>query len=121
MSLRSVFLTTFLILFGIPILLQSEGPQFFGVASFYAEHFAGQQTASGGIYDPGSMTAAHRTLPLLTFVRVTNLKNLRSVVVKITDRGPYIKNRVIDLSSKAAEKLGMKKSGIAPVQVEVLD
>jgi rare lipoprotein A len=76
--------------------------------------------ASGGWFNPNAMTAAHKTLPFGTKVRVTNRNNGRSVVVTINDRGPYIKGRIIDLSKAAAKQVGMTASGIAPVSVTVL-
>lgn len=91
-----------------------------GVASYYGSKFHGRRTASGRIYDMNEMTAAHRTLKFGTKVKVTNLKNRRSVVVTITDRGPFIKGRIIDLSRAAASKIGMLKSGVAKVKIEVI-
>ena len=91
-----------------------------GVASFYGRGFAGRPTATGERFNPGAMTAAHRTLPFGTRVRVTNTRNGRSVVVRINDRGPFIRGRVIDLSTAAARALGMINSGLAPVKIEVL-
>lgn len=91
-----------------------------GVASWYGPHRQGRLTASGQVFDMRKMTAAHRTLPLMTRARVTNLENGKSVDVVINDRGPAIKSRVIDLSEGAAKKLGMKKQGLALVRVEAL-
>jgi len=93
---------------------------FRGIASFYGYDWAGNKTASGQRFNPEAMTAAHRSLPFGTRVRVTNTRNGRSVVVRINDRGPYIRGRVIDLSLGAARVIGMTGSGIAPVQIEVL-
>jgi len=93
---------------------------FRGIASFYGYDWAGNKTASGQRFNPEAMTAAHRTLPFGTRVRVTNTRNGRSVIVRINDRGPYIRGRVIDLSSGAARVIGMIGSGIAPVHIEVL-
>ncbi len=93
---------------------------FRGIASFYGAYFAGKKTASGERFNPSRMTAAHRTLPFGTRVRVTNMRNGRSVVVRINDRGPFIRGRVIDLSRGAAGVIGMIGRGIAPVRVEVL-
>lgn len=86
-----------------------------GVASYY---WQGQQTASGQRFNPSGMTAAHRTLPFGTKVRVTNQSNGRSVVVTINDRGPFIKGRIIDLSRGAAQVIGMTGAGLARVSVE---
>ena len=91
-----------------------------GEASWYGPGFFGNLTANGEIYRPGTMTAAHRTLPFGTRVRVTNLWNGRSAVVRINDRGPFVGQRVIDLGHGAAEELGLFHSGIAQVKLEVL-
>lgn len=88
-----------------------------GMASFYWQP---QRVASGGWFNPNAMTAAHKTLPFGTKVRVTNAHNGRSVVVTINDRGPYVKGRVIDLSRAAAGSIGMINSGVAPVHIAVL-
>ena len=92
-----------------------------GTASFYGKEFAGKPTASGEIFDPSAITAAHREYSFGTMVRVINLKNRKSVVVRINDRGPFIKGRIIDLSSGAAAKIGMLQDGIARVRLEVLE
>lgn len=89
-----------------------------GVASWYGEDFHGRQTANGEIFDMNSMSAAHTTLPMPSYVRVTNLSNNRSVIVRVNDRGPYHSDRVIDVSVKAAILLGFYGSGLAPVRVE---
>lgn len=91
-----------------------------GIASWYGADFHGKQTANGEVYDMNARTAAHRSLPFNTKVRVTNLINNRSVEVRINDRGPYIKDRVIDLSRAAAESIDMIGIGTAPVIVEVI-
>ena len=91
-----------------------------GEASYYGRGFAGRPTASGETFDPAEMTAAHRSLPFGARVRVTNRENGRSVVVRINDRGPYAKGRLIDVSQGAARKLGMIDSGTADVRLEVL-
>ena len=93
------------------------GPSYRGMASWYGES---QMTASGERFDKHALTAAHRTLPMGTRVRVTNTRNGKSVVVRINDRGPYSKGRIIDLSEAAARQLGMIDAGVAPVQLEVL-
>lgn len=92
-----------------------------GIASWYGPGFHGRRSASGERYNQNAMTAAHRTLPFGTRVQVTNLNNGRSVVVRINDRGPFVRGRVIDLSAAAARVLGVMHSGIAPVQLDVLD
>ena len=89
-----------------------------GEASYYGPGFAGRPTANGERFNPAELTAAHRTLPFGTKVKVTNERNGRSVIVRINDRGPYAHNRVIDLSKGAAEKIGMLSSGTAQVKIE---
>jgi len=89
-----------------------------GVASWYGPHEAGRKTASGSIFDPSKLSAAHRLLPLGSCVRVTRLLNNRVVIVPITDRGPYARGRIIDLSQAAAEALDMTKAGLAQVRLE---
>ena len=91
-----------------------------GLASWYGLKFHGRRTSSGEPYDMYAMTAAHKTLPLPTWVRVTNLDNGRSVVVKVNDRGPFHAGRIIDLSYAAASKLGVLGRGTAPVEVEAI-
>jgi rare lipoprotein A len=91
-----------------------------GVASWYGEEFQGKTTASGQPYDANELTAAHRTLPLGTTVRVTNLENHRNLLLRITDRGPYIGRRLIDVSRAAAKRLDFIHSGTASVRVEVV-
>ena len=91
-----------------------------GKASYYADSFQGKKTASGALYDKGALTAAHRTLPFGTKVRVTYLKTKKSVVVEINDRGPYAKGRIIDLSTAAARKIGLIKRGHGKVRLEIL-
>jgi rare lipoprotein A len=97
--------------------VKGRGKTHSGMASYY---WQGQRVASGGRFNPNAMTAAHRTLPFGTKVRVTNKRNGKSVVVTINDRGPFIRGRIIDLSKGAAGVIGMHKSGVAPVSVEVL-
>lgn len=88
-----------------------------GVASYYADSLAGRSTASGEPYEPGKLTAAHKSLPFGTVVCVVHLDNRRSVVVTINDRGPFVRGRVIDLSRAAAQRLDLLMAGIAPVDV----
>jgi len=90
------------------------------VASWYGPGFHGNPTASGEIYNENALTAAHPTLPLGTPVEVTNLANGKSVWVRITDRGPYVRGRAIDLSRGAAQKLGMVKAGLSRVRIKLL-
>lgn len=91
-----------------------------GVASYYAGRFHGRKTSSGEIYDSKKLTAAHRTLKFGTMVKVTNLKNNLSVIVKVNDRGPFAHNRIIDVSQAAAQEIGMLKTGTAQVRIEVV-
>ncbi|MGH7999412.1 MAG: septal ring lytic transglycosylase RlpA family protein [Brasilonema sp.] len=91
-----------------------------GMASFYGYDGSGNRTATGERFNPEGMTAAHRSLPFGTQVRVTNTRNGRSVVVRINDRGPFIRGRIIDLSVAAARILGMMGSGVAPVRIEII-
>lgn len=91
-----------------------------GVATYYADRFHGRKTASGERYDKSAMTAAHRTLPLGTVVKVTNVKSGDSIKVEINDRGPYVKGRVLDLSRRAAQELGITGAGRAQVNIEVV-
>jgi rare lipoprotein A len=92
-----------------------------GKASFYADKFEGAPTASGEKYRHGKLTGAHKTLPFGTKVKVTNLANNQTVEVVINDRGPWVENRIIDLSKSAAEKLGFVNQGLADVKLEVVD
>lgn len=92
-----------------------------GKASYYGQAHHGKRTASGERFDQHALTAAHRTLPFGTRVRVTNLNNERSVVVRINDRGPFVRGRIIDLSRAAAERLDMLRAGVVPVRLQALD
>lgn len=92
-----------------------------GVASWYGAQLQGRRTASGERFDMRKLTAAHKSLPLDTRVRVTNLRNGRSVEVTVNDRGPYVDARVIDLSARAAEALDLKRRGVGRVKIEVID
>ncbi|HYK01264.1 MAG TPA: septal ring lytic transglycosylase RlpA family protein [Thermoanaerobaculia bacterium] len=91
-----------------------------GVASWYGEEFAGRTTANGEIFDPSLLTAAHRTLPFGTVLDITNPKTAQSVRVRVNDRGPYIGNRVIDLSYAAAQQIGLIEPGIGPVDIRIV-
>ena len=92
-----------------------------GIASWYGEKFHGRRTANGEIYDMNALTAAHKTLPMPVRVRVTNLDNGRSLVLKVNDRGPFVNGRIIDVSRRAAQLLGFQKQGTAKVRVAILD
>ncbi len=98
----------------------SEGDTFSGIASWYGKDFHGKKTSNGEYYNMYDMTAAHKTLPMNTMVRVTNLRNSRSVVVRINDRGPFVSTRIIDLSYAAASRLGIVVRGTAPVRLVVV-
>jgi rare lipoprotein A (peptidoglycan hydrolase) len=91
-----------------------------GMASWYGEDFNGRLTASGEVYDMYAYTAAHKTLPLGTVVRVTNLENGKTTEVRINDRGPYVRGRIIDLSKTAAHAIGIMGSGTVQVQLEIV-
>ncbi|MBN2695565.1 septal ring lytic transglycosylase RlpA family protein [bacterium] len=99
----------------------SEKNSIYGKASWYGEKFHGKKTASGEIYSINKNTAAHKTLPFGVILKVTNLKNNKSVVVKVNDRGPYVRNRVIDLSKSAFKKISSLNSGVIDVKIEILD
>ncbi len=91
-----------------------------GTASYYAHAFHGKLTANGEKFNMNALTAAHKTLPFNTRLRVRNLRNNKTVIVRINDRGPYAKGRIIDLSLASAKKIGMLKSGTAPVRLEII-
>jgi rare lipoprotein A len=91
-----------------------------GMASFYGSRFQGKTTASGEVFDKDALTAAHRTLPFGTRLKVKNIENGKSVVVRINDRGPFVKGRVLDLSKEAARQLGILVDGVVQVEAEVL-
>jgi rare lipoprotein A len=91
-----------------------------GWASWYGNEYQGRSTASGERFDQNAMTAAHKKLPFQTIVRVKNLKNGRTAVLRINDRGPFIHGRIIDVSKQGARELGMVEAGVVPVRVEVL-
>lgn len=92
-----------------------------GLASWYGNEYHGRVTASGEVFDQEALTAAHKELPLGTIVQVTNLRNNRRVTVRINDRGPFIRGRIIDLSRGAARELNMLRDGVVPVRIEVLE
>jgi len=102
-------------------LSSASGYREVGLASWYGTLFHSNPTANGEVYDLYGMTAAHKTLPLPSYVRVTNLSNGKSVILRVNDRGPFYSDRIIDLSYAAAKKLGYDESGVARVQVEGID
>ncbi len=93
----------------------------YGISSFYGEDFHGKTTANGEVFDMYGLTAAHKTLPLNTIIRVTNLENNKSLILRINDRGPYVKGRILDCSYGAALKLGFVGQGTARVKIEVIE
>lgn len=93
----------------------------YGVATFYSDCFQGKKTANGERYDKNKLTAAHRSLPFGTKIKITNVNNKKSTVVRINDRGPWIKGRLLDVSRLAATKLGMVSAGKVSVKMEVID
>ena len=116
-NFKKIVLTTLTLLISFTALTQTQS----GKASFYSKSSSGRKTASGERLHHDSLTCAHRTYPFGTQLLVTNPTNGKHVIVKVTDRGPYVKGRVIDLSFKAAQELGIVAQGIAPVIVEKLD
>jgi rare lipoprotein A len=113
----AVILICILMILALPVMAGNEK----GAASYYADSLSGNPTASGEPYDKNALTAAHRTLPFDTMVKVTNLDNGKTVVVRINDRGPHSKSRIIDVSGAAAKQLGLIDSGTAKVRIEVQD
>lgn len=97
------------------------GMTFRGFASYYSNDFHNRKTSSGEVYDKNKLTAAHRDLPFGTKLKVTNLKNKKSVIVIINDRGPFVEGRIIDLSYRAAKEIDMLSDGIAEVEIEVIE
>ena len=102
------------------VLESAEGYEERGLASWYGPNFHGKQASSGEVFDMHQMSAAHKTLPLPTWAKVTHLENGRSITVRINDRGPFKEGRIIDLSYQAAKALGITEQGVAPVEVRAL-
>jgi rare lipoprotein A len=100
--------------------LQATGGSINGMASWYGPYFHGRQTATGEIFDQNELTAAHPTLPFDTFLKVTNLLNGESVVVRVNDRGPYFDNRVLDLSNRAAQEINSDHRGVVPIEAKIM-
>ena len=101
----------------------SSAPSLFtvsGTSSWYGSKFHGRKTANGEVYDMNRLSAAHKELPLGSWIRVTNLKNKRKVILRVNDRGPFIEGRILDLSRKAAEELDFLIDGLTEVKIEVL-
>lgn len=122
--MRSINRLMALSLIAVPVLAQGGDIRSHigeGMASYYGSEFAGSRTANGERFDPKAMTAAHRSLAFHSRVAVTNLSNGQEVIVRINDRGPWGKGRVIDISHAAAKAIGMHQSGTARVRLELLD
>lgn len=117
--MKNIFISTVLTLIFLLYSFNTHAEQ--GVAAYYSDVFQGKTTASGEVYDKNEYTAAHKSLPFGTKVRVTDLKNNKSVDVTITDRGPFIKGRIIDLSYAAAEKIDLIKAGVSQVTLEIIE
>lgn len=103
--------------------IQAEEPKhasLVGIASYYAAKFHGRRTASGERFNSKVLTAAHLSLPFGTLLKVTNLRNMKSVVVRVNDRGPHVRGRIVDLSRAAAEQIGLRHTGTARVALEIL-
>jgi rare lipoprotein A len=113
-------ISLFILLFASIVYLFADNTASFGVASYYGTYFHGKKTASGELYDQYKLTAAHKTLPLGTIIKVTNTQNSKSVILKVNDRGPYVKGRIVDVSTKAAELLGFRHKGTTHVKVEIM-
>lgn len=123
--LYRLFKTIFVFLFlSLPLVSCAhrliKGDSEHGIATWYGEQYQGHRTASGESFDKNALTAAHKTLPMNSIVQVTNLANGQSVSVRINDRGPYGKGRIIDLSEAAARKIGLVQDGMGEVELHVL-
>ena len=118
-TLHNYFILIILITFSTTACAKPNGTQV-GKGSWYGKKFQGRLTANGEKYNMYALTAAHKTLPFNTMVEVTNLSNQRKIIVRINDRGPYAKGRIIDLSYLAAKKLGYVNKGVAKLKVRVL-
>ncbi len=119
-SMRACLIASVVTITSMVFAAPSYAHQLSGSASWYGGKFHGRTTANGERYDMHKLTAAHKTLPFGTKVKITNQRNGETVVVRINDRGPYAGRRIIDLSRAAADKIGMLRSGVAPVKVEVI-
>ena len=99
----------------------APGTKLIGKASYYGDEFHGRQTANGEIYDRNKISAAHKTLPFGTIVKVKNLRNNREIIVRINDRGPFVAGRIIDLSYSAAKELDMLRDGVIDVELTIME
>jgi rare lipoprotein A len=122
MHLPKIIIAGFLTIVSVPLAGQADiGSDLgTGMASYYGNELAGNRTASGEIFNPSALTAAHRSIAFGTRIRVTNLRNGQDVVVRVNDRGPFIKSRVIDLSYAAAKEIGLNHTGTGRVKLELL-
>jgi len=121
MNETTLYVLGTVVLVGLAVLFSLFGPYHeTGIASWYGPGFDGNLTANGEIYDMNGISAAHKTLPFGTLVRVVDLDTGRSIVVRINDRGPFVEGRIIDLSKGAAEKLGIVERGIVPVGLRIV-
>jgi rare lipoprotein A len=99
---------------------EAKSKSIVGIASYYSAKFHGRRTASGERFSSKVLTAAHLTLPFGTLLKVTNLRNMKSVIVRVNDRGPHVRGRIVDLSRAAAEQIGLRHTGTARVALEIL-
>ncbi len=121
MNETTLYVIGTVVLVGLAIVFSMFGPYYeTGIASWYGPGFDGNLTANGEVYDMNGISAAHKTLPFGTVVRVIDLETGRSIVVRINDRGPFVEGRIIDLSKGAAEKLGMVERGIIQVGLRIV-
>lgn len=120
MRVRLLWIAAFAAVLAPALVIGQTEHELDGLASWYGGKFQGRLTANGEVFDTNQLTAAHRTLPFGTVVRVTNPVNETSVVVRINDRGPFVEGRVIDLSRAAADAIGIAAAGVAPVRVEII-
>lgn len=118
-TIKIAFFVCIVFFFGFKI-SNAQKIQTEGVASYYADKFVGRTTANGEIYEHTKLTAAHKKLPFGTKVKVTNLSNKKTIIVVINDRGPFVKDRIIDLSKSGAKKLDFINQGITKVKIEIL-
>lgn len=118
---KSMLMKNIILIFFLYSVTISTFSQETGNASYYNHKFTGRKTSDGGRYHPDSLTCAHRTHPFGTLLMVKNIKTDKEVIVKVTDRGPHIRNRIIDISYKAAKELDMIRMGIAKVEVTKID
>jgi rare lipoprotein A len=114
------FLIGLILTFLLPLSMPAETEPLEGFASWYGGKFHGERTASGEVFDTNLLTAAHRTFPFGTLVKVTNLATDKSVIVRINDRGPFVQDRIIDLSKAAADAIGLTPMGVARVRLQVV-